>query len=332
MMAATGLPVEMHPLAFLAALLAAAAMGFAIQQGGTCMVGAIGQLVVDRRAGRAIALAECSLWVMALGMLSLAAGFTFRASPGFPLGWTVIGGGLLLGLGALINGACVFGSVARIGNRDFSYLATPPGYFLGSLAHARLWGLPPASAPMGSLDHRLVMALIVLFAISLAVSGRQLLAALRGQSVLRSAWDYRHATIAIGIAFVVLALLAGPWTYTEALGKAAHGRGLPQAGQILLVGALLGGAILGGRGAAETVPVHPRRIAACALGGALMGLGASLIPGGNDNLILAGLPWLQPHAWAAIAAMALAIAAGLLGRGLWRKKTATGIKSRAVRN
>ena len=50
-----------------------------------------------------------------------------------------------------------------------------------------------------------------------------------------------------------------------------------------------------------------------------MGFGGSLVPGGNDNLILVGLPGLQPHAWVAIGAMALAIAAGLQGEAAWRK-------------
>ena len=48
-----------------------------------------------------------------------------------------------------------------------------------------------------------------------------------------------------------------------------------------------------------------------------MGLGGMLIPGGNDSLILVGLPLIQPHAWAAIAAMALVIALGLLVQRRW---------------
>jgi uncharacterized protein len=51
-----------HPLALFAALLAAAAMGFAIQQGGTCLVSALEQLVNRGSAKKLLALAECSLW------------------------------------------------------------------------------------------------------------------------------------------------------------------------------------------------------------------------------------------------------------------------------
>jgi hypothetical protein len=47
-------------------------------------------------------------------------------------------------------------------------------------------------------------------------------------------------------------------------------------------------------------------------GGALMALGVALAPGGNDTLILYGLPTLSPHAIPAFAAMAVGIVGGLL--------------------
>jgi toxin CptA len=41
----------------------------------------------------------------------------------------------------------------------------------------------------------------------------------------------------------------------------------------------------------------------------MMGLGGQLVPGGNDGLIMLGLPLLLPHAWVAVIAMGLTIAA-----------------------
>ena len=46
-------------------------------------------------------------------------------------------GGVLLGLGAVINGACVFGAVARFGSGEWAYAATPLGFLLGSIAFNR---------------------------------------------------------------------------------------------------------------------------------------------------------------------------------------------------
>ena len=48
------------------------------------------------------------------------------------------------------------------------------------------------------------------------------------------------------------------------------------------------------------------------IGGLLMGLGAALIPGGNDVLLLNGIPGLSPHAAPAFLSMLLGIAITLL--------------------
>ena len=304
-----------QPLALLAALLAAAGMGYAIQQGGTCMVAAVDQLVRQGSAKKLLALAECSLWTSALGLAVAAAGFAFLASPAYPLGPATVAGGLLLGAGAWLNGACVFGSIARIGGRDWHYLLTPPGFFIGSLVH--YWLLGGFAKPLeGTLPFDQVPVFAVMLAASIAASA---LIWHRSGRALASLWNYRHATIAIGLAFVVLAVIAKHWTYTEALGRISHGQGIPNWTDLILFAALLGGAVVGGWGRASPAGLKLRRANLCLSGGALMGFGGSLVPGGNDNLILVGLPGLQPHAWVAIGAMALAIAAGLQGEAAWRK-------------
>ena len=50
----------------------------------------------------------------------------------------------------------------------------------------------------------------------------------------------------------------------------------------------------------------------CLLGGLLLGLGGSLVPGANDGLIMLGLPLLYPHAWIAFASMLVTIVAALM--------------------
>jgi toxin CptA len=270
------------------------------------MVAAVDQLLGEGSPRRLIALGECSLWTGTLGMAVLALGLGFAVSPSYPAGLGALAGGLLLGLGAWLNGACVFGSIARIGGRDWHYLLTPPGFFAGSLLHSLLLGAFPTR--LNRAAHPIPMIVFVmLIAASIALTVRRI--RLDGLSNL---WDWRHATIAIGFAFVVLTALAGPWTYSEALARAAHAGALPAWQDAALFAALLGGAIIGGSAANSQIELTIARAAACFGGGALMGFGGSLVPGGNDNLILVGLPALQPHAWLAIAAMVVAIAGGLL--------------------
>jgi toxin CptA len=63
----------------------------------------------------------------------------------------------------------------------------------------------------------------------------------------------------------------------------------------------------------------------CFAGGVLMGWGSLLIPGGNDGLILVGMPLLWPYAWLAFASMCVAIAAAqLLQRSLATAPAASG--------
>ena len=103
---------------WLAAIVCVSVMGFAIQRGATCTVAAVDEVLTQRSAHRLMALLEASLWVaggLALAQLANLAG-------SMPAGhevsaWTVIGGALL-GLGAWVNRACVFGAVARLGSAN----------------------------------------------------------------------------------------------------------------------------------------------------------------------------------------------------------------------
>jgi hypothetical protein len=74
---------------------------------------------------------------------------------------------------------------------------------------------------------------------------------------------------------------------------------------------------------------RPRRIWLRNLvGGLLMGLGLALTPGGNDALVLYGIPSLSPHALPAFLTMTLGIALGL-----WVMRACFGIEMRvACRN
>lgn len=301
--------------AFALALFAALAMGFSIQRGGTCMVAAVDQLTNRKSGDRLLALLECSLWTSFLGLVALAAGLPFSPSPAYQVGSATLVGGLLLGAGAALNGACVFGSIARIGSRDWHYLLTLPGFFLGSLVHHEALGNTIKSAT-GLSAANWVWPVFLLLILSLA----SLIAeAWRNRGNPYALFGYRHATIVIGFAFVVLASISGPWTYTEVFARTAHGGATPAVDEMALFLALLGGAILGGSRAAAFSGFRIARGVLCFAGGALMGFGSSLIPGGNDNLILVGLPTLQPHAWLAIGAMVLAIAIGLNVERFWRR-------------
>ena len=113
-------------------------MGFAIQRGGTCLVAAMDEVVSKRRGHRLMALGEASLLVAAGMVVAQLLGVLPMMPRAFaPTGWT-LAGGMIMGLGAWMAGACVFGAIARIGNGEPAFLLVPAGFFLGCLAAIQL--------------------------------------------------------------------------------------------------------------------------------------------------------------------------------------------------
>jgi len=314
--------------AWFAALLCVGAMGFAIQRGGTCMVAAVDEVLNARRAHRLAAMLEASLWVaggLALAQLmhlagSMPAGFA-------PSAWTVLGGALL-GLGAWVNQACVFGAIARLGSGDWAYAATPLGFYAGCLSAQPLFTRPAAQA----LTHASPVAAGVLGPLFIGYVCWRLwpgLIALREPGRLgtlaRKVWSPHAATIVIGASFVVTLLLAGKWAYTDVLADLARMAGGARTGlgllPLLLLIALYFGALLGGLTAGRWRSAWPiaTQLLRCFSGGVLMGWGSLLIPGSNDGLILIGIPTLRPYAWLGFATMFLVIALAMLVQARWRR-------------
>ena len=296
-------------------------MGFAIQRGATCTVVAVGELVDRRGTTRLVALVEASLWVAAGLLVASRLGWLNVVPSGFALtGWTVTGAALL-GLGAFCNGACVFGAIARFGSGEWAYVATPIGFYLGCRTVDDLFApSPPPVLAAGSIVLRasdavvwLILALLAARVIAPIVAHR---ASIR-HLVTQRLWSAHAATTVIGITFLVTLLLAGAWSYTDALADLARGMPHDLLARGLLLLCLLIGALIGGwtAGRLRHTRVSAKGLARCIAGGMLMGWGSLLIPGGNDGLILVGMPLLWPYAWVAFATMCTTIAVALaLGR------------------
>ena len=234
--------------------------------------------------------------------------------------WTVIGGALL-GVGAWVNRACVFGAVARLGSGEWAYAATPLGFYVGCLSVMPLFTRPAAETlPQTSPLLQQTPLFAWIFLVFVLWRLRPGLLALRGPGrakwLRQNVWAPHAATIVIGLSFVATLLLAGRWAYTDVLADLARAMGggpvnlvLP----VLLLIALYAGALFGGRTAGrwQSIRPSPVQVLRCFAGGVVMGWGSLLIPGSNDGLILVGIPLLRPYAWLAFASMVGAIAAAM---------------------
>ena len=315
------------PVAMLFAIALALLMGLAIQRGATCMVAAVDEWFEQRSIKRARAIAEAALWVLGGVALLHANGMVNFMSRGYAIsGWTLLGG-VLLGIGAAVNRACVFGAVARFGNGDLAYICTPLGYLAGAVIGAvALPSALPHAMPMAlsgeawwllAEQRQLLVAVGLLIGVWMLWRLAQPIWATGAAHPARvwqrwqhHVWQPHEATLVIGVSFVLLLGFAQRWTYPELLGDWARGRWDDNGRRLILFLALGIGAVWGGL-SANRFAAQPWRLARLGrylVGGVLMGLGAELVPGANDGLLLLGLPMLWPHAWVTVAVMAASIA------------------------
>lgn len=297
--------IELTATKLVVALISAFVMGIAIQRGATCMVAAVDEMVSERRFARAGALLEASLWVGGLVAFAMLLGWAGALPAHFQIGPGTFAGGALLGLGAWINRACVFGSVARIGNGQWAWLATPLGFFAGCLVPVTT----PSSAATGS-SSLLIVPIAIFFS---ALFAWRIIEAAKSGSLLEHLWHPYRATLLIGLTFFTTMLTVGAWAYTDGLAEIAR---MTENVEIhfglrgIMVLALFAGAVAGGwiAGAIRLARPALKDVVRCFAGGTFMGIGAGLVPGSNDSLIMLGLPLLLPHAWIAVLTMGVTIA------------------------
>lgn len=302
--------VALVSFAFLIAAVCAAIMGYAIQRGATCMVAAVDEVLTKRTAWRFVGLAEAAVWVAGGVLLWRALGGHEALPIGYPATLATIGGGLLLGLGAFVTRACVFGAIARFGSGEWAYVLTPIGFYLGCLTVWPLIGKFPTmrvASPLFAISW-----LLVPFAVFVGWRGVEAIRAGQARMLAAHMWTPHRATAVIGIVFAISLIAVGPWAYTYALLSLAQGRTGGVVVKFGLLFMLFAGALVGGWTAGRLQLRAPTGEAAirCLGGGVMMGWGSLLIPGGNDELLLVGIPLLQPYAWVAVASMAAAITLG----------------------
>lgn len=310
---------------FLATLALASGFGFLTRWANICIVHAGERWLVHRRADVLLDFASCAAFS---GLLLVPLAWTM---PGWmqlsPVAWPTLplfAGALLFGLGASVNGACAFGTVARIGAGDFALLFSLPGYALGLVLGRGLgatrptpWNSPVAHFDTVGLGWWLLLALLA----SLEVR------AMRTAPPGRRRRD-RLMLIAMSLCGGLLFAMVRNSIYGRAVEPGvrwlARIPGMYEWSGLTLLLAVLGGATVAGviRSEWRWRPPQPLRSLQSLAGGTLMGCGAALIPGGNDFLVLWGAPSAAPDAMVALPAMVTGVLAGLWLGGSRRQPVA----------
>lgn len=294
------------------AVMLAFAMGMAIQRGGTCSVAAVHEAVTQRRYSRMHGLVLAAMVVMLVMALAKALGYSPAAVSSFDIGIETLLGAVCLGLGAFINQACVLGTLARLGNGQWAYLAAFPGFYAGCRL-VSVFMVPSATGMVMTASATGVLICLAVGVMTLTVAAKQTHDKTDAKPGTR--WRIELITALIGLLFSALLVLRGThWTYTDVLADVARGHYHMQGLRLALFAALVAGAVTGGMGLRGSVAPgwQLRTVLRAFCGSLLMGVGAALVPGGNDSLLLVAMPLLLPYAWVAVLVMLATVAVAII--------------------
>lgn len=303
-------------------------MGYSINEGSTCAVSAAKELVDDRQAtmltGFAVAVGTAGLICLPIAWIfgsEVHLASDFRVSP------ALISGAILLGIGAVINDACLLGTLARIGHGEVRFFALPVGLTAGFfIADRQSWvkagaEIPNALAVPGTGGFLVVAGFLVIVIAAYRSLGRGLI-----PPTLRD-WPLRRAMLVLGVCGALLFTLAPGWTYADAVRRAvAPGGQMTMIGFGVIVAALaaLAGALASAIRARSFHFQRPtsRTVLRSLAGGIVMAFGGTLIPGGNDSLLLSSVPSATVSGLTAYAVMSVTVPLLLLGLRRMRSPTA----------
>jgi uncharacterized protein len=292
-------------------------MGFSVNQGSTCAVTAAKELVHQRHgtmlSGFAIAVGTAGVICLPLSWY-LGSAVHLAADSG--LSWTLVLGAVLLGVGAVVNDACLFGTLSRIGHGEVRFLALPIGLGIGFWLANRQSVLVAAPAIPNHFAVPSVSGVAVVLGFAILLAAAWFWLGRGGQTHSVRDWPLRRAMVVLGLCGALLFLFAPGWTYADAVQRAVGPAGgnammgaMTGVGALIAAFAALAGALVSGIRARSFVLQLPSTITTLRslIGGVIMAFGGTLIPGGNDTLLLSSVPAATVSGTAAYAVMSLTV-------------------------
>lgn len=316
-------------------LFLAVMLGFAAHRSSMCTVLTVAEILSTGRAHLLLSFVKIMLWTLAV-TLPLIAWYPEALAAGslWKLSSVTIAGGFIFGIGAMLNGGCAISTLWKLGNGQLRMLVTLAAscagvrIYTGLIQSGALAPHAPATSPYAMPGP---WAIVLIAGLGLWVVWEMLRlwrTRRQGAGIRALVFSdfYRLSTAAalLGLSNGVLYALHGPWAYTNALGReigSLAGVGAGPSGLIwgLFVAVVAGMAISAWQRRSFALDWQPRLAwAVNGTGGLLMGLGAGMAAGGNDDLMLHGIPGFSPHALPAYLAMIAGIAVALILNRLLR--------------
>jgi len=298
-------------------------VGFAMKRGGLCTYVATLQIIQQRTAERMFTFLGAAAWATIV-IVPLSWWFPDWVKLSYTHNYitTTIVGGLIIGLGAYLNKGCMFGTFVQLVGGNLTYLATLIGMSIGAAMTYQFFvkSIPitlnitqvaqPGLIAYCWLLFAALFALRMLFQISPTSDSRN-------NSIKRPRLRQRQAIfimLILGVGGGLLSTTISGWDYASVLTKITfitidpHATG-PKTLAIICAFSMIAGGIYAAISADNFKIQSPQLFPfiACLAGGSLMGAAAIIIPGGNDGMLLKGIPSLASHAIIAYAIMITAM-------------------------
>ncbi len=306
-------------------------VGFAMKSGGLCTYAAVRQIVDQRRFEKLFIFLGVAAWAgVVLLPLYWIDHSIFKLSMTHSSFAVALLFGAVLGVGAVLNRGCFFGTFVALVGGNLNYLATLFGLSVGVgggylyLYDFRATELLSSPLSQNSFEGYLWFGVMAFFALVMLKnrgfgSFESIKRALGIERLSRMA---RFSMVVIGVGGGVLYGSVSGWNYSDVLSNITLiFLDKPQTTITTLALTATVSMIFGGITAAiytksfAFVAMEWRLLLGCFAGGVLMGGASLLIPGGNDGMLLKAIPSLAWHAFVGYIAMLLAMW-GLLK--MWR--------------
>src|SRR5918995_65530 len=135
-------------IALVIAFVLAAILGFAAHRASICTVRAVAEVLSTRSAFMFGSVAKTVLWITAVSIPVLWLVPTAAPVPGWQFSALAVGGGLVFGIGAAINGACAYSTMARLVDGEGGMLMTIAGFAVGVFLFVNLLGAGWVARPI----------------------------------------------------------------------------------------------------------------------------------------------------------------------------------------
>mgnify|MGYP000111263717 CR=1 FL=1 len=307
-------------------------LGFVANRTTLCAVKAVDEILFKRQAKVLASFGRIIIWAFGMTIiLEWSLGNVPTEAPKYTLNLQSLLGGFILGTGAVLNGGCALHTLIRLGRGDLGMLISLTGISVSVFVLKGIQLLVSPSIIVTSTTssftidapYKFVLSILVLIwmASELFRLFRHFKPSELRTRLLAECYQLPTASAILGVCNGILFAVVGNWSYTYTLLTSVKVFTSEQSSQENTVHLLLWAlafTLLAGiavssffKGKLSIFYKPQTKWLRYFIGGMLMGLGALLIPGGNDVLLLSAIPGGSPHAIPAYLCMLIGIGISL---------------------